>query len=493
MTAVDVRSAANRLSRKLSGYICEPGNAEYAKVVAIDNGRTRTPPAYVIRANSSHDVTLAVAFARETGLPMTVRGGGHSAAGYCLNRGGIVLDLGLMKAMKLDKDKQQLTVEMGATWNDVYKFVAAKASPLIPVGGGCLTVGLPGFLQGGGYSFVSRSYGLGSDNVTMIRLIDSHGTPRTLTAEAEDQHDRDLFWACRGGGGGNFGVAVEMTLQLHAPPAETVLGGQLSFPLDRAEEVIAAYDAWAAQVPAAMAAYGYVGHDVDPAEPTRKIPTFRITPVFNGAYADGVEHLRPMLKLSPIEVRLYSVPLPALEMTIGRSTLVRDRLAYIRSGMIRDDKGWQSQTIKDLHKAMAAAPSKDSFVVWTHGRGKVLKPDCADLGPYPHRDKRYVFELKAIWNDPADTRLNVEWAYQLGEKLSPALDGAYVNYIDPLQKDWAKAYYGSSLPRLKQIKKDADPTGFFRFQQSVDSDFEPDVTPPLDLSPLNRTFLPSSS
>ncbi|MFI5798356.1 FAD-binding oxidoreductase [Streptomyces sp. NPDC051677] len=486
----DLRTEVNELARCLSGYVCEPGSPEYARVVAIDNGRTRTPPALVVRADSTADVALAIGFAREVDLPLTVRGGGHSAAGYCLNRGGIVLDLGLMKAMTLDRSRNQLTVQMGATWNDVYGHVARSAAPLIPVGGGCLTVGLPGFLQGGGYSFVSRSYGLGSDNVTRIELVDASGALRTLTADAPAQDDRDLFWACRGGGGGNFGVAVEMTLQLHEPPAKTVLGGGLSFPLERAEEVIGAYDAWARDVPGAMAAYGYVGHDPDPAEPTRKIPSFRITPVFNGPYADGIEQLRPMLKLNPFDVRLYSVPLPTLEMAIGRSTLVGDRQAYIRSGMIGDG-GWTKDMIKAVRKAMAGAPSPDSFVVWTHGRGKVNDPALIGQGPYPHRDKRYVFELKAIWNDPAETRANVEWAYDFGEALSADFHGAYVNYIDPLQEDWATAYYGSNLDRLQRIKKAADPDGFFRFQQSVDSTFEPDLSRPLDLSPLNRTFVPS--
>lgn len=485
---VDFHAAVDDLARQLSGYVCEPGSTEYARVIAIDNGRTRTPPALVIRADSTDDVRRAIRFAQETELPMTVRGGGHSAAGYCLNRGGIVLDLGLMKDIRFDRDAKRLTVQMGATWSDVYGYVARDAAPLIPVGGGCLTVGLPGFLQGGGYSFVSRSYGLGSDNVTRIKLVDAAGTLHTLTADAHDQLDRDLFWACRGGGGGNFGVAVEMTLQLRAPAAKTVLGGQLSFPLERAEEVIAAYDAWAKKLPDAMAAYGFVGREPDPAERTRLIDSFRITPVFNGAYADGVDQLQPMLRLDPFDVRLYSMPLPTLESSIGRSTLVGDRLAYIRSGMI-GDRGWKPDMIRAVRDAMGTAPSRYSFVVWTHGLGKVLHPDCTDLGPYPHRDKRYVFELKSIWTDPAQTRANVEWAYDFGEALSSEFHGAYVNYIDPLQKGWASAYYGDNLDRLRKVKRQADPTGFFGFQQSVDSTFEPDVSPPLDLSPLNRTFV----
>ncbi|WP_406276912.1 FAD-binding oxidoreductase [Nocardia sp. NBC_00881] len=484
----DHRSAFNDLVRHLSGYVCEPGSRDYAHVVAIDNGRTRTEPAYVIRANSYDDVKHAITFARKTGLPLTVRGGGHSAAGYCLNWGGVVLDLGLMKAMTLDRDSDRLTVQMGATWSDVYNYVANHPG-LIPVGGGCLTVGLPGFLLGGGYSFVSRSYGLGSDNVTEIKLVDAAGKLRTLTATA-DADDRELFWACRGGGGGNFGVAVEMTLKLHRPPTATMLGGELSFPLERAEHVIAAYDAWAEGAPDAMAAYGYIGYDTDPTEPTRKIPTFRITPVYNGEFADGVDLLRPMLRLKPLATQLYAMPLPTWEAAFGKATLVRNRLAYIRSGVI-GNQGWTQKMIEALLKHSETAPSKDSFVVWTHGRGQVCAEDRRDQGPYPHRDKRYVFELKAIWNNPTETRDNVEWAFDYGEALKNDFHGAYVNYIDPLQKDWATAYYGGNLKRLKDIKHKADPGphSFFRFQQSVDSDYKPNLdSRPFDLSPLNRTL-----
>lgn len=482
------RHAVNELARQLSGYVVGPGSPDYDRAVAIDNGRTRTPPAYVVFARSAPDVARTIDFARYLELPMTVRGGGHSAAGYCLNRGGVVLDLSLMKAMALDRDTDRLRVQMGALWSDVYSFVATEAVPLIPVGGGCLTVGLPGFLQGGGYSFVSRSYGLGSDNVTEIKLVDAAGHLRTLTADAPAEADRDLFWACRGGGGGNFGVAVEMVLQLHRPAAATVMGGQLSYPLERAQEVVAAYNGWSKDLPEAMAAYGYVGHDPDPAEPTRKIPTFRITPVFNGEYAEGVGLVQPMLRLKPFNATFYSMPLPTWEATIGRSTLVGDRQAYIRSGMI-GESGWHSEMIAALQHAMETAPSPDSFVVWTHGRGKVDRPDGDNHGPYPHRDKRYIFELKCIWDDPAAMRANVEWAYDFGEALSTDFHGAYVNYIDPLQKGWAEAYYGDNLTRLRAIKSAADPTGFFHFQQSVDSKFEPDLSRPLDLSPLNRTIV----
>lgn len=480
--------AVDELAGRLSGAVCEPGSPDYLRAVAIDNGRTRTLPAYVVLARSPADVALTIRFAKELELPMTVRGGGHSAAGYCLNRGGVVLDLSLMKDITLERATDRLRVQMGAIWSDVYSFVTAEAAPLIPIGGGCLTVGLPGFLQGGGYSFVSRSYGLGSDNVTEIKLVDAAGRLRTLTADAPDPADRELFWACRGGGGGNFGVAVEMTLQLHRPNAATVMGGELFYPLERSQEVISAYDEWARDLPDTMAAYGYAGFQTDPAEPTRQIPTFRITPVFNGGYAEGAELIQPMLRLDPYLVNLYSMPLPAWESTIGRSTLVGDRQAYIRSGMI-GEAGWTREMIDALVHYIMATPSPDSFVVWTHGRGKVADPDGDNHGPYPHRDSRYVFELKGIWDDPAAMRTNVEWAFDFGEAFSDDFEGAYVNYIDPLQKDWADAYYGPNLARLRAVKADADPEGFFRFQQAVDSDFEPDLSRPLNLSPLNRTIV----
>lgn len=481
------RSAIDRLGSMLSGSVAQPGSTSYESSLDIDNGRARLEPAIVVQPRSVQDVSLALRFARDEGLPLTVKGGGHSAAGYCLNRGGVVLDMSLMQDMSLDHDTGVLSVQLGARWQEVYNYLLETGNGLIPVGGGCLTVGLPGFLLGGGYSFASRSFGMGSDNVVSMDVVTADGELHHLHEDAGSEEDRDLWWACRGGGGGNFGVAVAVELQTRRPNSADMLVGQIAYPLTQAQEVIGAYNEWVETVPNEMATYGYLGHQPDPADSTRLVETFRITPVFNGEYADGFEVLRPMLKFPPLYAELYAMVLPRWEDTIGKSTLVGDRQAYIRSGIM--PAGGHTPEVIDIYRHfMESSPSPDSFVVWTHGGGRIEEIP-SDSSAVPHRDGRFIYELKSIWTDDVDMRANVEWAYHFGEALRPHFIGAYVNYIDPLLTDWKNMYYGDHYDRLLEIKRRVDPDRFFRFQQGIGSDFEPSSDEPLDLSPLNRTVV----
>jgi hypothetical protein len=479
-------NAARDLQARLSGAVLESGDAGFAAALEIDNGRVDLVPAYVVQPRSAQDVVLALRFARERALPLTVKCGGHSAAGYALNSGGLVLDLSLMKAIQLDRDAQVLRVELGARWADVYSFLFATGTGLIPVGGGCLTVGLGGFLLGGGYSFTSRSYGMGSDNIVSLDLVTPDGELHHLHEGVESSEDRDLWWACRGGGGGNFGVAVAVELRVHQPPTPTMMVGENAYPLAAGHDVIGTYNEWVQTLPDAMAVYGFLGTLPDPAEQNRQVNAFRITAVYNGPHTDGVEQLGPMLRLPMIEASLYDMVLPLWEDQIGKSTLVGDRQGYIRSGIV--PFGGMTHDVVDIYQRFIAdAPSADSFVVWTHGGGAISRT-APDATAFVHRQPGFIYELKSIWTDLVDTRRNVEWAYDFGEALRPHFAGAYANYIDPLLVDWPELYYGANYDRLLQVKKAVDPDRLLGFQQGIGSDFRPTGSQPLDLSPLNRTI-----
>lgn len=479
--------AVNTLAKQLSGYIALPGSEEFESTTKIDNGRVDLPPAVVIYPRSAEDVALALQFSQTQQLPFTVRGGGHSAAGYCLNRAGVVLDMSSMKSLSFDAENNILSVQMGVIWKEAYEYLANISDQLLPVGGGCLTVGLPGFLLGGGYSFSSRSYGMGSDNILSIDFVTPDGCLHKLTADANNKTDQDLWWACRGGGGGNFGVAVAMQLRIQKLAEPKMLVGQIYYRLEDAESVLTQYNEWIECLPDEFACYGYLGQSPDPAKPGNTINTVRLTPVFNGSYSEGMQLLQPMLQLPAYYSELYYMTLPQWEEKIGKTTLVNDRQAYIRSG-IMPPKGMTKEVI-DLYKYyMNSAPSKDSFVVWTHGGGKINDPARAADSAVAHRDGRYIFELKAIWKDSQDTRQNVEWAYNFLEALRPHFQGAYVNYIDPLLTDWKTMYYADKYCRLLEIKQAVDPDNIFGFQQGIGSNYEPTGCKPLDLSPLNRTI-----
>lgn len=479
-----------QLQRHLSGRILLPSELDYHQAVQIDNGRVQLRPRCVIQVNSVEDVVRSLKFAQGNNLRFTVKGGGHSANGYSLNSGGVVIDMSLLNAISLDKERQVVTVGMGARWHDVYVYLMNSGTGLIPIGGGCPTVGVAGFMQGGGYSFVSRSYGMSIDNLLSVTIVTPDGSVRTVGVESDASADRDLFWALRGGGGGNWGVAVSMDIKVHKPNSERMLTAQLRYAPQRAQEVLGFYNHWVETLPDEMAVYGIWGYSPDPSQPAssgKKIPTFGFTAIYNGDFASGAKLLQPLLDLAPLTASINALTLPEFELINGATTLVDNRSAYIRAGVM--PKGaFTPEAIAVFEKYMANAPSPESFLVWTHGGGKISKLP-ADATAFVHRTGRFIPELKAIWEKPEQARATVEWAFHFFRELAPHFSGNYVNYIDPLLADWAHQYYGANYARLCTIKAKVDPLNQFSFQQSVGSRFEPNLSEPLNLAPLNRTFV----
>lgn len=485
------QAAIDKLAGQLHGYILQPGNSTYDAAIQIDNGRIRLEPRVIIRATHVDDVALAMKFAVDNNAPFTVKGGGHSAAGYCMNAGGVVLEMKHLNALWFNKTKQTVKVQMGAIWRDVYVFMAGTGTGLIPIGGGCPTVAPPGFMQGGGYSFVSRTYGMSIDSLVGLSIVTPDGKLRQVGEYSTSQEDQDLFWALCGGGGGNFGVVVDMEMRVHAPRSKNMLVGQIRYPLEQAEELLGFYNDWVEGLPNELAVYGHIGQLPSTVDPSRKVKTISLTPVFNGEWAQGVDLLQDLLKLNPLQADLYNMTLPDFELFNGNFTKVENRSAYIRS-LIVPPKGMGAKAAKVFIKYMNSSPSAESFVVWTLLGGKIAER-APDATAYFYRQSRFVPEVKSIWNrsQPADERPNVEWAYEFFEALreETGATGAYVNYIDPLLHDWARMYYGDNYERLVAIKRKVDPGNIFCAQQSVGSPFNPPAQL-TDLSPLNRTFVP---
>lgn len=483
-----IETAINELTRRLSGYVLQPGETEYEKALHIDNGRIQFRPRLIIFPTDVEDVKLAMKFAMDYNLPLSVKGGGHSAAGYCMNEGGVVIAMKNLNKITFDKKTELLTAEMGVIWYDVYKYMQDTGTGLIPVGGGCPTVAPPGFMQGGGYSFVSRSYGMSIDNLQSLKIVTPDGTLRHVGRHSTSADDKDLFWACCGGGGGNFGVITELEMLMRKPHSEKMLVGQLRYPLERTEEVLGIYNDWVEKIPRSMAVYGFMGTQKDLIDKVSNVRVLGLTPVFNGEYEEGIELLQDLLKLKPINADLFNMTLTEWEFYNGNTTRVAGRSSYIRSAILPKG-GMNNKVAKVIIDSMSHAPSPDSFAVWTLAGGAIEDVDAADTA-YVHRNCRFVPEVKAIWDldKPGDMRKNVEWAYEFFENLCDAgnATGAYVNYIDPLQHNWQKMYYGDNYNRLLEIKKRVDPNNSFSFQQGIGSTFNPPKQIG-NLSPLNRT------
>ena len=478
-----VQAVLRDLSSKTSGAVLDSSDLGYADSRKIDNGRIIHDPFLIAQPNDANDVSAIVKYCVKQDIRFTTKSGGHSANGYALNSEGIVIDLLRLGDVAYAGPKNStLDVGAGARWIKVYDFLRERQDPGIVVGGGCPGVGVGGFLLGGGYSFLSRSFGLGSDNVKSAEVVLADGTIDTVSAEK----NKDLFWGLCGSGGGNFAVTTKFNIQrreVHDP----LMVGQIVFPFYRNEEILKIYDKFVQTLPKEMAVYGMMRDFPDPRKRGRPILTLRFTPIFNGPYAKGIELLKPLLDLKPITSEFHAMTLPEWEQFIGSATLVEGRSAYIRSVVL--EKGQLHKAYKVFMKHMSRRPSPDSFIVWTHTGGEVAALED-DRSSYAHRSAEVVVEVKSIWDSamPELTRKNVEWAFDFFEELAPYGRGAYVNYIDPLLPNWQDAYYGAHYNRLLDLKKSWDPDGVFDFLQGIGSNFQPDVKPTLDLTPLRRTF-----
>ncbi len=451
----------NSLRASLDGFVSTPGEPAYLKATSLDNGRIVRSPLAVVHASSTQDIVETIRYAKNCSLQLTVKAGGHSYAGYCLNDGGIVLDLSGLNHITLGATTNSIVVEMGCTWEDVYKYLESFASHLVAIGGTCLSVGVAGFLLGGGYSFLSRSYGLGADNVISLTIVTAEGEVLIVSPQASTEEERNLFWACLGGGGGNFGIVISATLMLHVLSPSRILGGELIYPIERLDTVMAFYNEWVKMVPNSLAVYGYIGDLLTTVEKKHVTRRLRFQPVFNGDFREGVKLLEPLLALEPLEVRFFNVSFFEYLRICDHYTSAARRRSYTRSGFLPSG-GLTPEVISLFRRYMDEAPSRESFMLWMHQGGQ-SNSFSSDALAFPHRDISFVFEVVALWREESDTRRNVEWAYEFGESLRPYFLGAFVNYIDPLLSGWTKMYYGQNYAKLLSLKKNGIQVIFLNF------------------------------
>jgi hypothetical protein len=454
-----VRSAAGSA---FTGGISLPHERDFIDRIAIDNGRIDRRPALLLYPREASDVVAAIRFARDSGSGFRIKGGGHGAAGYCLVEDGVVLDMREMRTLHPSGDGA-VAVGAGARWMEVYR--ALEAQPLygFAVGGACGDIGVVGFLLGGGYSFLSRSCGLGADRLRELEIVLADG--RVVTA-SEREHP-DLFWACRGGGGGNFGVVTRAVIEVARLGHPELAFVEVDFDGERIPDLLASYHRWSGTLPDTIAAYGrWIPHSGVAAE-AGSSQRVQLTCVGDCSPAELLRLVEPLRDMGGLPGDVTAMTMAAFQRRFGGRTALAGANAYIRSGIVRSGKDWPLIGVIILQH-LATAPTPETFLVWTHAGGRIDEPAPEDTA-FVHRGAPYVLEIKAIWRDPAMSSRSMRWAYDFFEALRPFFVGAYVNYIDPYLEQWQDAYYGGNYPRLVSVKATYDPDRVFDFPQAIGS------------------------
>ncbi|GIH43633.1 FAD-binding dehydrogenase [Microbispora corallina] len=450
------------LGHGLDGRLIRPGDASYDGARRLFNaGFDAVRPAGIAYCATPADVAECLAFARRYGVSVTSRSGGHSYAGWSTGK-GLVVDVSPMA--KVSYSGGHATVGAGARLVDVYAKLAAHGVS-IPAGS-CPTVGVAGLTLGGGIGVVSRAYGLTCDVLESVQIVTADG--RTLTCSPTSHPD--LYWASRGGGGGNFGVATSFTFRTHATQDVTVFF--LHWPWAKAAAVLRAWQAWGPAAPDALWSNCHLNHDPSPDVMVgglylgsksgcerllqRLVDKVGSGPTSRFVTASAYDHaMMIMAGCSGLSVGQCHRPgtLPG-ETANGR--LVRDSFSAKSHFAYAP---LSSAGVKALLAQVAAGGRHSVLLDALGGAVARVRPDAT---AFPHRKALYSVQYYAHQSGAA------AWTRAAHAAMRPFFgDHAYVNYVDPELKDWRQQYYGANAARLARVKAAYDPGRLFRLPQGV--------------------------
>jgi FAD/FMN-containing dehydrogenase len=443
-----------RLRSELAGPVVGPGDRGYDDARSVFMRSIDRRPAAIVRPVDAGEVARVVSLARETGLELAVRGGGHSGAGHGTSEGGIVLDLGALQALEIDPGARIARAGGGLTSGAVTS--AAAPFGLAAVFGDTASVGIGGLTLGGGMGYLVREHGLTIDNLLGAEVVTADG--RVLDVDA-DSHP-DLFWAIRGGGG-NFGVVTRFDYRLH--PIDMVTGGMLALPAT--PETVAGLVAAASAAPDELSVIA----NVLLAPPLPFLPPERIgTPivlallVHDGPLDDGVRAVAPIRALAqPIADFVRAIPFADMFKGDAQEAPPRSVARTFFSDSL--DKGAAGELLDRLRASTATLPAAQIRVL---GGAAARVP--ADATAFAHRQRRLMVNVAAVYASAEEDSVNRAWAEDTAAALRHGDDTAYVNFLGDEGAERVRAAYpGGTWDRLAEVKRRFDPDNVFRLNQNV--------------------------
>ena len=448
--AVLERAAVQELKDSLRGALLLPGEVGYESARRVLNRSIDRHPALVVQPSGVADIRNAVSFARDHGLLLAVKCGGHSYSGKSTCDGGLQLDLSHFRAARVDPLARVAYVAGGSLLGELDH--EAMAFGLVTTAGTVSHTGVGGLTLGAGFGRLARRYGLALDNLRGVDIVTADG--RLLHASAEE--NPDLFWGVRGGGG-NFGVVTSFEFNLH-PMHRQVIGGDLVFPIARARELLAFYADYSLGAPDDLYADA-----VMMAPRGGKDGMFIIHVCWSGD-ADGAEKaLAPLRKLgTPLADSVNAVDYVALQRSWDQIDPRNDG-EYLKSGFIND---FPAALVETLTAGFEAHPERDTTVFFQHSGGAIGRIPVESTA-FPHRRSRLNMLSSVSWPMTVEAAPHVRYIKDYWSKLEPFTDGYYTNEVADEGQRVVDENYQGNLPRLQQIKAKYDPTNLFRLNANI--------------------------
>ncbi len=440
---------------KFNGEVIGPEDPEYDTARAVFYHGIHSRPSAVIRARNVDDVVRAVALARETGLELAIRGGGHSIAGHSATEGGLVLDLSAMKGLEIDVAGRTAWAEAGLTAGE---YTAATGRHGLATGfGDTGSVGIGGLTLGGGIGYLVRKYGLTIDHLLAAEIVTADGQKLYV----DDKSHPDLFWALRGGGG-NFGVVTRFHFRLH--PVDQVLGGMLILPATA--QTIAGLVAAADAAPDELSTIA----NVMVAPPMPFLPPevhgrliMMVLLAYTGDPAAGEQVIAPIRDLAPPLVDMVR-PMPYADV-YQFSEGEAPPLEEVVHSQFRDtlDVAAAERLLGHLQASTAAMS-----VAMVRVLGGEMARVADDATAYAHRRRRIMIAIAALYADPADAPRHAAWLADFAAAMRQGEPGVYVNFLgNEGEERRHEAYPAATWQRLAAVKARYDPQNLFRHNHNV--------------------------
>jgi len=450
-------TALENLRDALHGALLLPHDPGYEDARRLVSHRFDRRPAFVVQATGAADVALAVTFARENGLLLAVKGGGHNEFGVSAYDGGMMLDLSPLRGVRIDADARCAWVA-GATLAGLIDHEAGARDLATPLGGAS-TVGIGGLALGGGFGKLSRRFGLTLDAVRAVDIVSADGRIR----RASERDNPDLFWAVRGGGG-NFGVATAFELELHPIPAQ-ILAGPISFPFGQARQVLAAYGDYTATAPDDLYVELFIG-----LRAAAEASQLQLNVCYSGAAADAERVLKPLRRFGRVlrdEVKLVSYPVAqgadahASAHAVAGGTATD---AYGRTGFL---EGLSAPLTSTIIESLVPQTERHVNMLFLHGGGAISR-SAESATAFSHRAASHDMLFAASWNRSESAESQLEFARQTWTRLQPFTRGFYVNDLaGAVTAPEVAANYGGNAARLAAVKARYDPQNLFRLNANI--------------------------
>jgi hypothetical protein len=454
--------AVDELTPRFDGLLLQPGDDGYDEARKVWNGMFDRRPALVARCRSVDDVVAAVNFAREAGLEVAVRGGGHSAVGYGSVDDGIVIDLRDMNSIVVDPEAQTARAGAGATWGEFD--AATQEHGLAVTGGRFSTTGIAGLTLGSGSGWIERKCGLTADNLIAVELVTADG--RVLRASKDE--NQELFWGVRGGSG-NFGVITSFEYHLHRI-GPMILGGMLIALPDRAEATLKFMRDYMREAPDDLGAgIAFISAPPEPFVP----PEMHFKPIvamivcWTGDHEEGERVIAPIKEaMQPVMDMVQPMPYAALQSMLDASGPHGIR-GYFKAEFMDD---LSDQAIAKFIEYGASRPGPLVQLLLEPMGGAISRVDD-DESALGRRQVRWCYHALTMWMEPDQEAADrhIGWARNLAAELEPSTTtGVYLNYTSDGGDDRVRSAYGpEKYERLVALKDEHDPDNLFHLNQNI--------------------------